>query len=147
MHVRHTFSQVGAKRKLAISSCQCTQKSPVCSEDGWKLIFAGSQFTNNAESYYSPTECEALALSWGLKHSRIFTLECPNLLLPPTTNHSSASSMTETWGAFSIHGFRTSKKGCCPGASVLAIALASGPRVQMPCHDTLEYLNSSSNCL
>ena len=36
---------------------------------------------NNAESNYSPTEGEAMALSWGLKDSRIFTPGCPNLFV------------------------------------------------------------------
>ena len=40
---------------------------------------------NNAESNYSPTEGEALALSWGLKRSHIFTPGCPNLFF--ATDH------------------------------------------------------------
>ena len=60
--------------------CACTEESPVCCKEGWKLIYAGSRFTKPAESRYSPTEGEALALKWALQHSRLFTLGCPNLL-------------------------------------------------------------------
>ena len=61
--------------------CSCTEESPICCKGGWKLIYAGSRFTKPAESRYSPTEGEALALKWALKHSRLFTLGCPNLLV------------------------------------------------------------------
>ena len=44
-------------------------------------MYAGSRFTQPAESRYSPTEGEALAASWSLQHSKIFTLGCNDLLL------------------------------------------------------------------
>ena len=50
-----------------------------CCDAGWQPVYAGSRFTNPAESRYSPTEGEALAVSWSLKTSRMFTLGCPNL--------------------------------------------------------------------
>lgn len=53
----------------------------VCCKDGWKLIFAGSRFTKPAESRYSPTEGEALAVAWALQHSRMYTLGCSDLLI------------------------------------------------------------------
>ena len=83
--IQPDWSKEGIGYLLLQKHCQCTQKSPVCCKDGWKLIFAGSRFTNNAESNYSPTEGEALALSWALKHSRIFSLGCPNLFV--ATDH------------------------------------------------------------
>ena len=61
--------------------CQCITVSPVCAENGWKLIYAGSRFTNQAEGNYSPTEGEALAVAWSLEHSRLFTLGCPTLVV------------------------------------------------------------------
>ena len=79
--IQPDWSKEGIGYLLLQKHCQCTQKSPVCCKDSWKLIFTGSQFTNNAESNYSPTEGEALALSWGLKHSRTFTPGCPNLFV------------------------------------------------------------------
>ena len=48
-------------------------------------MFAGSRFTKDAESRYSATEGEALAVSWSLNHARMFTLGCTNLLV--TTDH------------------------------------------------------------
>ena len=83
--IQPDWSKEGIGYLLLQKHCQCTQKSPVCCKDGWKLIFAGSRFTNNAESNYSPTEGEALALSWALKHSCIFSLGCPNLFV--ATDH------------------------------------------------------------
>ena len=56
-----------------------------CCNDGWKLIYAGSRFTNDAESRYSPTEGEALAVAWALRTSRLFTLGCPKLTV--VTDH------------------------------------------------------------
>ena len=53
----------------------------MCCKEGWKLIYAGSRFTKDAESRYAPVEGEALALAWGLEHSRIFTLGCNDLLV------------------------------------------------------------------
>ena len=79
--IQPDWSKEGIGYLLLQKHCQCTQKSPVCCKDGWKLIFAGSRFTNNAESNYSPTKGEALALSWALKHSLIFSLGCPNLFV------------------------------------------------------------------
>ena len=51
----------------------------------WKLIYAGSRFTRNAESRYAPIEGEALALVYGLQSCRMFVLDSPNLLV--TTDH------------------------------------------------------------
>ena len=59
--------------------------SPVCCENGWKLIHAGSRFTNKAESNYAPKEGEALAVAWSFEHCRLFTLGCPNLVV--ATDH------------------------------------------------------------
>ena len=62
--------------------CQCKDKNDVrCCPEGWKLIHAGLRFTKDAESRYKPTEGEALAVAWGLEHSRMFTLGCKDLLV------------------------------------------------------------------
>ena len=62
--------------------CDCNiDKAPVCCKEGWKLIYAGSRFTHETESRYSPTEGEALAVSWSLEHSKMFTLGCNNLII------------------------------------------------------------------
>ena len=75
------WSQDGLGYLLLQKHCKCAIDSPVCCKDGWKLIFVGSRFTKPAESRYSPTEGEALALAWALSNSRIFTLGCKNLLV------------------------------------------------------------------
>ena len=65
--------------------CSCTSsKAPLC-RDGWKLVYAGSRTTQPSESRYSPTEGEALAVSWALNHSRIFALGRKNILI--STDH------------------------------------------------------------
>ena len=66
--------------------CSCdTTKAPVCCKDGWRLVFAGSRFSSDAESRYSPTEGEALAVAWSLEHARMFVIGCQNLLI--STDH------------------------------------------------------------
>ena len=66
--------------------CACTlDKAPLCCREGWKLVFAGSRFTKGAEARYSPTEGEALAVTWALNHAEIFTKGCKNLLV--STDH------------------------------------------------------------
>ena len=65
-------------------SCPIT-KSPLCCKEGWHLVFAGSRFTKGAEQRYSPTEGEALAVAWALKHASIFTKGCTNLII--STDH------------------------------------------------------------
>ena len=79
------WSKDGVGYLLLQKHCQCATVSPVCCESGWKLIHAGSRFTNKAESTYAPTEGEALAVAWSLTHSRLFTLGCPNLVI--ATDH------------------------------------------------------------
>ena len=56
-------------------------KAPYCGPGHWKLIFAGSRFTKDAESRYAPVEGEALALVYGLQQCRMFVLGCPDLLV------------------------------------------------------------------
>ena len=83
--IQPDWSKEGIGYLLLQKYCQRTQKSPIYCKDGWKSIFAGSWVTNNAESNYSPIESEALALFWGFKHSRTFTLGHPDLFV--ATNH------------------------------------------------------------
>ena len=62
--------------------CNCaTEAGPVCGEDHWKLILAGSRLTSDAESRYAPVEGEALALVYGLEACQMFALGCPELLV------------------------------------------------------------------
>ena len=76
------WSKNGIGYLLLQQHCKCdSDKIPTCCETGWQLIFAGSRFTNPAESRYSPTEGEALALVWSLHHSRMFTQGCKSLVV------------------------------------------------------------------
>ena len=77
------WSEDGVGYLLLQKHCECSlEKVPTCCPDGWKLIYAGSRFTNPAESNYSPTEGgEALVVTWSLANSRMFTLGCPNLII------------------------------------------------------------------
>ena len=80
------WSKEGIGYLLLQQHCDCnTEKAPSCSENGWKLIYAGSRFTHETESRYAPTEGEALAVSWSLEHSKMFTLGSENLII--STDH------------------------------------------------------------
>ena len=80
------FSKTGIGYFLFQKHCHCaTEDGPNCGEDHWKLILAGSRFTNDAESRYAPVEGEALALVYGLESCRMFVLGCPELLV--TVDH------------------------------------------------------------
>ena len=80
------WSKEGMGYLLLQQHCSCDVKlAPTCCKEGWHLVHAGSRFTNEAESRYSPTEGEATAVAWSLHKSRFFTLGCPNLIV--STNH------------------------------------------------------------
>jgi len=80
------WSKQGIGYLLLQQHCNCeTAKAPVCCKDGWKLVFAGSRFTTDAETRYAPTEGEALAIAWSLEHARMFVLGCNNLIV--STDH------------------------------------------------------------
>ena len=57
----------------------------MCCHDGFKLTFAGSRFTKDAETRYSPTEGEALAVAYSLEHARMFVQGCNDLIV--STDH------------------------------------------------------------
>ena len=78
--IQTDWSKDGLGYVLLQKHCKCTEDSPICCADGWKLVFAGSRFTKPAERGYSPTEGESLAFAWALEHSRLYTLGCNNLL-------------------------------------------------------------------
>ena len=57
---------------LSQKHCQCSDITPTCCPDGWKLILAGSRFTKPAESRYHPVEGEALAVAYVLHKTRSY---------------------------------------------------------------------------
>ena len=74
------WSKQGVGYILLQKHCSCPLKlAPQCCPEGWKIIFAGSRFNTPPESRYSPTEGEALAISWALKNARYYTEGCPDL--------------------------------------------------------------------
>ena len=76
------WSKTGLGYLLLQKHCTCKENNnPRCCPEGWKLVFAGSRFTKGAESRYSPTEGECLAVQWSLSHSKMFTLGCSNLFV------------------------------------------------------------------
>ena len=80
------WSKTGLGFTLLQKHCRCPMAdAPHCCDDGWRLIFAGSRFTTDAESRYAPIEGEALAVSYALDKCRMFVLGCANLLV--ATDH------------------------------------------------------------
>ena len=74
------WSKSGIGFHLRQKHCQCSSTSrPDCGDNHWKLVFAGSRFTTDAESRYAPIEGEALAVVYGLQRCRIFVMGAPNL--------------------------------------------------------------------
>ena len=68
------WSKTGIGFVLLQKYCDCKDITPICCNFGWKLVFAGSRFTSDAESRYSPVEGEALAAVFALKRAKYFTL-------------------------------------------------------------------------
>ena len=79
------WSKTGLGFFLLQKHCTCPSMSPRCCPTGWKLTFAGGRFTTSAESRYSPTEGEALAVADSLHKARHFILGCTNLVV--ATDH------------------------------------------------------------
>ena len=74
------WSKTGIGFELTQKHCDCQDPSkPDCGDDHWKLVFAGSRFTNDAESRYAPIEGEALAVVHGLQRCRMFVMGSQNL--------------------------------------------------------------------
>lgn len=74
------WSKSGIGFLLQQKHCSCPlDKAPHCGAGHWRLIFAGSRFTTEAESRYAPVEGESLALVYGLEQCRMFVMGCPSL--------------------------------------------------------------------
>jgi hypothetical protein len=80
------WSKQGLGFTLLQKHCRCSMTdAPNCCHNGWRLIFAGSRFTTDAESRYAPVEGEALAVTYSLEKCRMFTLGCSDLTV--VTDH------------------------------------------------------------
>ena len=75
------WSKTGVGYTLMQKHCRCRTKTPDCGNGHWKLIYAGSRFTNPSESHYALIEGEALAVAFGLSQCRMFILGCPDLIV------------------------------------------------------------------
>ena len=79
------WSKTGIGYFLSQKHCQCSDITPTCCPDGWKLILAGSRFTKPAESRYHPVEGEALAVAYALHKTRYYIQGCKKLII--ATDH------------------------------------------------------------
>ena len=77
------WCKIGIGFTLTQKHCKCSGPAdPSCGQGHWKLVHAGSRFTQKGErDLFSPTEGECLAAAFGLEKCRMFTLGCPNLIL------------------------------------------------------------------
>ena len=102
------WSKTGLGYFLLQKYCDCSlANAPICCPEGWKLVFAGSRFTQGAECSYSPTEGEALALSWSINHAKNYVLGCKNLLI--ATDHKPLLGIFNDRELNTISNPRTSK--------------------------------------
>ena len=79
------WSKTGIGYFLSQKHCQCSDITPTCCPDGWKLILAGSRFTKPEESRYHPVEGEALAVAYALHKTRYYIQGCKKLII--ATDH------------------------------------------------------------
>ena len=79
------WSKTGTGFSLTQKHCNCDSDIPSCCPEGWKLVLAGSQFNNKAESNYSPIEGECLAIVKALRKTKYFTQGNDNLII--ATDH------------------------------------------------------------
>ena len=75
------WSRSGIGFLLLQKTCNCEPLTPLCRNDGWAVVYAGSRFITGAESRYSPVEGEMLAAAWAMKKCRHFILGCDSFLL------------------------------------------------------------------
>ena len=76
------WAKTGIGFALAQRHCNCPlPATPNCGPGHWKLVFAGSRFTSDAESRYAPIEGEALALVQALESCRMFILGCQDFVV------------------------------------------------------------------
>ena len=75
------WSKTGLGYLMLQKHCSCLEHRPTCCPAGWKVCGVGSRFTSPAESRYSPSEGEALAVVNALEKTKYFTLGCNNLTI------------------------------------------------------------------
>ena len=66
--------------------CKCPLDTPECCVERWKMTLAVSYFLWSPKQCYTLVEEKALAISWALENTKVFTLGFNNLQI--TTDHS-----------------------------------------------------------
>ena len=61
--------------------CSCTEITPACCKDGWKVCLVGSRFCSQAEANYEVTAGELLAVVHALNKTKYYTLGSDGLTL------------------------------------------------------------------
>ena len=80
------FSKTEVGFLLLQQDCQCApSKGPRCGDGHWRLVLAVSRFLRDAETRYSPSEGELLAIVFGMNPCRMFLLGYPNFYV--ATDH------------------------------------------------------------
>ena len=77
--LRPDWSKRGIGYFLFQKHCTCSDSMLGCCPNGWKVVLAGSRFITSTEERYAAIEGEALAIAWGLEHTRYFTQGCKDL--------------------------------------------------------------------
>ena len=76
------WSKTSMGFSLSQKHCNCPGMfDPFCGKDHWKVTYAESRFTRDAESCYALIEGGALALLFRLESCRMFVLSCKNLVV------------------------------------------------------------------
>ena len=75
------WSKTGIGFWLLQKHCTCTNGSPGCCKEGWKITLAGSRFLSRTEQNYAPIVGEALGVAWSLEQTRYFTMGCDDLIV------------------------------------------------------------------
>ena len=68
------WSKTGVGFVMSQKYCTCSNITPLCCKDGWKVAMVGSRFTNQAESNYAPIEGECLGVTYALDKTKYYTL-------------------------------------------------------------------------
>ena len=79
--LRPDWSLQGIGYFLLQKHCTCSEITPDCCPNGWRVTLAGSRFLSGAEKRYAAIEGEALAIAWGLEQTKYFTQGCQDLLV------------------------------------------------------------------
>ncbi|KAK3755454.1 hypothetical protein QZH41_007878 [Actinostola sp. cb2023] len=83
--LRPDWSRRGIGYFLLQKHCNCPSGIPDCCLGDWRITLVGSRFLASAEQRYAAIEGEALAVAWGLEHTRYFTQGCDDLVI--VTDH------------------------------------------------------------